>query len=297
MSAPSTANALLRGRHLPSRLRQLRVLAGDFLRSLALLPRDRGVFAQLETICLFLGCPRSGHTLVGALLDAHPQVMLAQELGVLRLVLAGFPRRQIYSLLLDSSQRAALHQRSQGHAGRSVDYGVPGQWQGRFRQLRVLGDKHGEGLVLRLQARPWLLGRLERVFSRLRFVHCVRHPCDAIASIALRKGRALSLADSVRYYFSLCQTICELKRKLGSTRIHELRHEDFLADPEGGLRQLAAFLGVPAPADWLVDCRTVVRATPRRTRDQWKWSPALLEEVARRMAGVPFLASYRLDER
>ena len=33
---------------------------------------DRALFDDLKTYCMFLGYPRSGHSLIGALLDAHP---------------------------------------------------------------------------------------------------------------------------------------------------------------------------------------------------------------------------------
>jgi hypothetical protein len=35
---------------------------------------------QLRAFCLFIGYPRSGHRLIGALLDAHPDVAIAHEI-------------------------------------------------------------------------------------------------------------------------------------------------------------------------------------------------------------------------
>ena len=64
------------------------------------------LFSDLETYCMFLGYPRSGHSLVGALLDAHPDVIIAHELDVLKYIGEGCGRPQIYSLLLENSQAA-----------------------------------------------------------------------------------------------------------------------------------------------------------------------------------------------
>jgi hypothetical protein len=57
----------------------------DTICSQPLLPE----FPDLSTLCLFIGHPRSGHTLGGALLDAHPNAVIAQKLDVLGLVLDG----------------------------------------------------------------------------------------------------------------------------------------------------------------------------------------------------------------
>jgi hypothetical protein len=34
--------------------------------------RHRASFAHVESFCMFIGYPRSGHTLIGSILDAHP---------------------------------------------------------------------------------------------------------------------------------------------------------------------------------------------------------------------------------
>ncbi|MFX0095289.1 MAG: hypothetical protein ACFFBD_26380, partial [Candidatus Hodarchaeota archaeon] len=44
----------------------------------------RKYFKDLRTFILFIGSSRSGSSLVGALLDAHPNVIIAQERNVLK---------------------------------------------------------------------------------------------------------------------------------------------------------------------------------------------------------------------
>ena len=39
---------------------------------------------SVEAFCIFIGYPRSGHSLLGSLLDAHPEMVIAHELDVLR---------------------------------------------------------------------------------------------------------------------------------------------------------------------------------------------------------------------
>ena len=105
----------------------------------AMLPnRD---LSGIERYCLFMGAPRTGHSLIGSLLDAHPEMVIAHELGVPKYKAAHFSKRQIALLLLSNSGQHAASGRKHIHYSHAVE----NQWQGRYRRLRVLGDKHGEG--------------------------------------------------------------------------------------------------------------------------------------------------------
>ena len=79
-----------------------------------------------RTFVTFLGHARSGHSIVGALLDAHPQVVLSDELDALRYVADGFGRDRVLALCLkvarDQHRRA---RRKRGRAGRVYSYAVP----------------------------------------------------------------------------------------------------------------------------------------------------------------------------
>src|SRR6476659_2173203 len=118
--------------------------------------RRRHELASVEAFCIFIGYPRSCHSLLGSLLDAHPEMVIAHELDVLTFVAAGWPRRALYSRILN-------HDATFTESGRQwfgYDYRVPGQWQGRVSKLRVIGDKKGGKTTERLGARPDLLERL-----------------------------------------------------------------------------------------------------------------------------------------
>src|SRR5262245_36859172 len=67
----------------------------------------RRTFAAVETFCLFVGYPRSGHSIIGSLLDAHPNAIIADELDALKYVQAGFNQNQLFYLLLRNSRQSA----------------------------------------------------------------------------------------------------------------------------------------------------------------------------------------------
>jgi hypothetical protein len=280
-----------RGQKVARKLGRKLRLPAAYVRSWRAARAERDAFADLERSCLFVGYPRSGHSLVGSLLDAHAELIVAHELHMLRYLRYGFSREQIFALLLERS-------RAQTEAGRSAtgySYVVPNQWQGRFRRLRVIGDKRGGTSIRNLTSRPHLLPRLRaRIGLPLRFVHVVRNPFDNVATI-WRRSRSRDLVSSIDHYFQMVAGVERTHAQLAPAEILDVRHEDLLDDPSRELLRLCAFLGVEAPADWLRDCASVVWKSPKRTRDEIEWPASLRERVAKEAERVSFLAGYSFE--
>jgi hypothetical protein len=258
--------------------------------------RKRSLFRDVETYCEFVGYPRSGHSLVGALLNAHPDMVFAHELAALRYARLGFGRDQIYWLILRNARRAARGGRALG----GYVYDVPGQWQGRVRTLRVIGDKEGYGATVRIAASPAYLRRLRRVVdARIRFIHVVRNPYDIVTTRARRVRRYAEDPEScIRDLFSLCGTVASFKESLSPGEIFEIRHESLLREPRRGLSELCAFLGVDPAEDWIRDCVGILYEKPNKSRfaGPVTWTPDLVELVRGQMSRFPFLRGYAFEE-
>ena len=102
-------------------------------------------YGHVHTILFFIGYPRSRHSLLGSLLDAHPHMVVSDES-------MAFPRwkgilkrgrnvsvYEFYDTLFGASERAvAQGRRSHGLKGSVVNktsvygYYVPNQWQGSY---------------------------------------------------------------------------------------------------------------------------------------------------------------------
>lgn len=262
-------------------------LPRQFVASTISAREDRRRFAAVESYCMFIGYPRSGHSLVGSLLDAHPAAVIAHELDVLRLVHAGFRRSQILSLILRNSQ-------SHGPRRQHVyDYTVPNQWQGRFRRIRVIGDKKGGRSTRRLAESPALLARLQRrVGVPTRFVHVLRNPFDNVATMFKRASEGTSLASTVDTYSLLCHTVATVKSQVATSAMLDVRHEDLLGDPSGQLRALCGFVGLDATTDYVADCASILYANANQTRHQVDWTSDLVDQVGALIARYRFLAGY-----
>jgi len=249
--------------------------------------RQEDLFATVRTFCMFIGYPRSGHTLVGSLVDAHPNAVIANELNMVGHVKRGFSRLQIYALILANSRRFARA----GWRWMGYSYAVPHQWQGRFQRLEVLGDKRGPGAIRLLRANPGLLDRVrETIGTDLRFIHVVRNPFDNIATMTRR--HRLSLEAAVAYYFALNEGVADLKAQVEPEGVLDVWHERLVARPAAEITRLCTFLGLAAHEDYVRDCAGVIFSAPTQSRSRIAWPPEVVRDVAARALAFPWLAHY-----
>lgn len=248
------------------------------------------MFDALETYCMFFGYPRSGHSLVGALLDAHPEVLVSIELDALARIREGIGRAQLFAEIAGHAERFGAEGRQ--HMG--YDYRVPGAWQGRHTTLKVIGDKKGGRSSWWLHDEPELLPRLrETVGLPVRFLHVMRSPWDNIATICTR-GRALD--EAIGWYFETCAAVAGIRARLAEHEVFELHHEALLAKPRRWLGALADFLGVARDGQWIDACVAVVHPRPSLSRARVAWSAAQIAEVRRQVRRFAWLDQGDLDD-
>lgn len=274
----------------PSPRLVLRSISRVYLESLWASASQPERFEDVRSFCMFVGYPRSGHSLLGSIIDAHPRAICSHELDVLRLVEAGFGRRQIFSLILKNSAEFAKH----GRAWRfGYKYEIPGQWNGRFEKLLLIGDKKGGSSSARFARRPDLLRKLRAVVGpRIKFLHVIRNPYDNIGSM-VRRGMNLSIA--VEQYFSRADAVLDLSRRLDQRDFLNVSHEELIANPSDVIRDVCAFLELDPIPDYIDACRGVVNTQPHKARTETEWTQDLLRVVRERTSANPSLRHYTFD--
>lgn len=245
--------------------------------------------SELKVVCAFVGYPRSGHSLVGALLDAHPDVVIAHQVDLLRLASEGLGRDELVATLVGDSSRRAEEGRRQGR----YSYAVEGQWQGRVRDLLVIGDANAGKSSKRLARDPSAAGQATRVLGApLRLVHVVRNPYDNIATLSQRPEH--TTARAIETYDTLAGIAARLIER-GGPPVLTLRHESLVEAPQRELARLCAYLGVEPDADYLDACAAVVFPSPRRTRDEVSWTGDEPASVQAMIGRYPFLQGYSFE--
>ncbi len=104
--------------------------------------RLQAAYDDVDTVLLFIGYPRSRHTLVSALLDAHPNIMLANEMNLIGAYRSHpeWSKTKMFDAITSRSYKLATKgrrsQTTEGNASKysHLGYKVPNQWQGTFDQ-------------------------------------------------------------------------------------------------------------------------------------------------------------------
>jgi len=275
--------------------RRLNVVRNDVLSRRAV-RRDPDLFREVRTFCFFVGHNKSGTSLLGGLLDAHPNVILSDEVDALQYVEAGFARDQIFHLLLKGSRSEARKGRVTARRLQPYSFLVPGQWQGRFTTPFVVGDGRTGTSTQRLGVNRRVLDQLPQVMSGVdvKLFQVIRNPFDPISVMTIRGRR--TFRNAIDHYFTACDTLLDIRRRMDPASLLPVRYETFVADPRAGLAAVCAFVGVEPEQGYLDACASIIRPRPDRSRERVDWTRQWIDEVERRLAGYDFLEGYAYED-
>ncbi|RMX56699.1 hypothetical protein pdam_00015766 [Pocillopora damicornis] len=206
-------------------------------------------YGHVHTIVFFIGYPRSRHSLLGSLMDAHPRMVVSDE----RMAFNAWRRRsssfidssiyKFYDIMFQASEKSVSSgRRSRTFEGNVTNkasrygYMVPNQWQGRFDQyIEVIGDKAGAftaSAMLNDDAIDAVRLLEKTAAAKVKFIHVVRNPFDNIATMVLQHGKIKQREGSheVKLQQNLPRTD-EMKRVIrASTGINGIEAPEILDD-------------------------------------------------------------------
>ncbi len=208
-----------------------------------------------------VGCPRSGTTLLQRMLDAHPQLAVVNDSHFIPQAINDFPVGVDPALTPALVQRVRDNRRFQrlplppdaledAAASATTYAGLVANLYTAFggQKGKPLGGEKTPDYVRKLP-------RLNALFPHARFVHIIRDGRDVTLStlewaheykgpghLPLWKDEPVA---TCALWWSWQVTLGQAEgAKLGAL-YHEIKYEDLVADPEGRLRVIAEFLGLP----------------------------------------------------
>ena len=167
---------------------------------------------DVHSFVLFIGWPRSCHSIIGSMLDAHPNMIVAHEFFLFKKLIEneqlGLNRTRLYEELYHNSFRNIQQNgwRDSGHNKKGYTLSIDKSWQGRFTHLKVIGDKSGGTSVKMYMKDSDVFKRLyqsltDTVEVPIKVLQVFRNPLDMIATVTLYAG---SSVQGRKAYAKLC---------------------------------------------------------------------------------------------
>ncbi len=290
---------------------------------------DVACFKDVHTFVSTVGFPRSGSSLVGYLLTAHRNIVIAHEPRIRDQRLYEADPKVLFDTIIqidrnrysrvkkfiESSEKSSLPNESEFRSRYGLENKyvvVPNQWQARCESLQVIGVKDSSYSTAKLSKINTLKTFRENLSKKsvncLKFIFTVRNPYDMITTSAAywannKRIRTVTQNDidmmldrKVKTRFpTLCENIKNLFTSIRAEDIFINRHEDMVASPVDRLAKLCDFLRVPAFPDYLNDCASVVYKKANKSRHELDWSEQQKEEVAKLIDQYDFFSGYSWD--
>jgi hypothetical protein len=281
---------------------------------------------DLRTFVMFVGFGKTGHSILGSLLDAHPDIIIAHEYGFLRDFTKAFVSRPNWALLLfnklyTNSRRTVLRGwRSQSKNVKGYTLGIDGNsWQGRFRQLKVIGDKSGAqtentNYLDKTRCKYFVEGLNRTLGVPVKSIRVLRNPYDTIATkVLVAKGGNRGLAraknssqaarnsNSTKYLDKNIKSFFELAYKASRVisqcpiSVHTIHLVDLIHQPRFVMKELCETVQVECHSDYLDLCEEKVFTALSKTRYLVKWSRKQIETVANMIERYPEYSRYSFE--
>ena len=273
---------------------------------------------NVQSFLIFVGWPRSCHSIVGSMLDAHPNMVVAHEFFLFQ-SLDKIPelrnRTSLYNRLYKNSYRVAnTGWRTSTKDAKGYTLSMDG-WQGQFTDLRVIGDKSGGYTTKMYQTSSYKFKSLYNTLKAevkvpIKVVQVIRNPFDMIATATLYnaspvRGQAEKvkaspshkyvgfgyLSQSTSVVLQYADAMDVMFRDVGLSP-HQVYCEDLIADPIGTISSICQYLEVDCSADYLQMCADKTYKNVSVSRDLVEWDRQTLHRVTASIKQYSFFERY-----
>ena len=257
----------------------------------------------VETFLLFVGWQRSCHSIIGSMLDAHPNAVVANEYFIFRKLSKNeepsINKNKLFQALYRNSYTSVVNKgwRDSGSDGKGYTLNIKGSWQGRFTKLKVIGDKSGATTVMEYMKDRQNYKKLYQQLAAsvkvpIKVLQIIRNPLDMIATQLLyrdcpNKHEKLKatpthkyqnfkgLKQTVPFILNVTKAVMSIIHDFGLSPL-EVYCEDLIADPAKTLSDICRFLDLECPPDYLQMCVDKTFKTVSESRHTVDWDPSTL---------------------
>ena len=289
------------------------------------------VLRNISTFVFFIGYSRSGHSIVGSILDAHPHIIVSNELQFMTKWSEIFSKQKdlgiinLFNTIYQSSINTLLPDMSRERNSKGYTLAIHLSWQGKFdKYIDVIGDKSGGGITSAyMNHKVDFLIHYKELKERLQIpikvLHVIRNPYDTLSTTYLyhlgkRSGKSTKFVLQVKKrerlievmntniskniivrYFTKVKAIEEVTEIIGKTNILYIHLKDLVYNPRQTILCITNFLGVSVTEKYLHVCANKVFKTLTHSRILLPWSDDLKKMVDDRIKGHKMLRMYSFN--
>ena len=293
--------------------------------------RSSEVLRNIKTFIFFIGYARSGHSVVGSILDAHPHIVVSNELQFMAKWNKIFSKQKreiginnLFNTIYLNSMTSLLPGMSRERNSKGYTLEIHPSWQGRFdNYIDVIGDKSGGIVTMEyIKNKEGFAANYRDLKARLaipiKVLHVIRNPYDTVSTtylyrIGKRTGGAAkfvsqtkekanilklnnaNLLKDVAQYFTKVQATAEIIEIIGQENILNIHLRDLVHHPHQTISSITKFLGVPVTESYLQVCANKVFQTLPHSRTLLPWSEKLKNIVDERINEYEVLRTYSFD--
>jgi hypothetical protein len=251
---------------------------------------------NIKYFIVFIGYARSGHSIFGSLIDAHKNAAVSHEIRTVDLVIDGQNQDHIIQKIINNTQAYGEHGRLQVNkkAGKtdSYDYTVPNEWQGKFENLAIIGDKSGGLTTRRIHSNFDVLKKIQNTIKYpIKWIHVVRNPFDIITTGCKRKGSKLS-DKNIKTFNARCKINKKIIDAVGAENVLTIKHEHLIDNARSALVEICNFLELDPYESFLVNAASIVYNKPHKSRHSIKWSKEHINNLQKVIDRFEFLNGY-----
>lgn len=235
-------------------------------------------FENVKYFLMFLGRGRCGSSLLGALINCHPNAVVVHELNHFKLKYED--RDDLFNqILLNHGSRRNLAWPS---------YQDHWEWNFKYKNLFVIGTKHAGGVTNKIKSDSKSIMKFKKFISTpVKFIHVRRNPYDNIATVYnksqiprhIRNGTNMKNIDrALKYYF---EGISIAKKVEETEDVLNIKHEDVVNNTRNCIKRVMNFLDLPILDEHIKYCKELIWEKPRITRDSVEWTKKQIEKIER----------------
>lgn len=223
-----------------------------------------------KNILLFVGSPRTGSTLLGQIINYHPNCYISNESSFVKRIVQDNKKLEnvLNDIYNDAQKQFNKSLENDKKFGKTID-----RYQPKWKEMNYLtddldfvkgeiiylGDKKAGGVSKVFQESPQETIEFFNSNDKIKIIQIIRNPINAAKSLMKSHG--------VESFEEACESIVEktyLAEKLineTSNKAFQIYYEELLLSPQKEIDKLIEFMDLDTKKSWIEKISTIVTST------------------------------------